>query len=137
MNISNEKIELITDCTIDRKDGNIEYAEMKNSGLCAVVSECDFSGSEFHRTNLSGNSFESSDMSGDYFEEVNLSGAGFERSNISGAAFTDVNLSGAAFEGCDLSGVELTDCKLDGMTVNGYDISELIGFYKNNHKENG
>lgn len=31
----------------------------------------------------------------------------------------------------------LTDCSLDGMTVNGYDISELIEFYKNNHKENG
>lgn len=124
MNISNEKIERMTGCTIDRKDGNIEFAEMKNSRLCAVVSECDFSGSEFHRTNLSGNYFESSDMSGDCFEEVNLSGAGFERSNI----------SGAAFEGCDLSGAELTDCKLDGMTVNGYDISELIGFYKNNHK---
>lgn len=114
MTLNNEKIELITDCTIDRKDGKIEFAEMKKSRLCAVVSECDFSGSEFHRTNLSGNYFESSDMSGDYFEEVNL--------------------SGAAFEGCDLSGVEFTDCKLDGMTVNGYDISELIGFYKNNHK---
>ncbi|MDE7361855.1 MAG: triose-phosphate isomerase, partial [Oscillospiraceae bacterium] len=119
------------------KDGNIEFAEMKNSRFCAVVSECDFSGSEFHRTNLSGDYFESSDMSGAYFEEVNLSGAGFERSNISGAAFTDVNLRGAAFEGCDLSGVEITDCKLDGMTVNGYDSSELIEFYKNNHKDNG
>ncbi len=137
MTLNNEKIELITDCTIDRKDGNIEFAEMKNSRFCAVVSECDFSGSEFHRTNLSGDYFESSDMSGAYFEEVNLSGAGFERSNISGAAFTDVNLRGAAFEGCDLSGVEITDCKLDGMTVNGYDSSELIEFYKNNHKDNG
>ena len=137
MNLNNENIELITDCTIDRKDGNIEFAEMKNSRLCAVVSECDFSGSEFHRTNLSGNYFESSDMSGAYFEEVNLSGAAFERSNLSGAAFTDVNLSGAAFERSDLSGAEITDCKLDGMTVDGYDISELIEFYKNNHKENG
>ncbi len=137
MTLNNEKIELITDCTIDRKDGNIEFAEMKNSGLCAVVTECDFSGSEFHCTNLSGNYFESSDMSGDYFEEVNLSGAGFKRSNLSGAAFDDINLSGAYFERCDLSGAEITDCKLDGMTVNGYDISELIEFYKNNHKENG
>lgn len=137
MILSNEKIELITGCTIDRKDGNIEFAEMKNSAFCAVVSECDFSGSEFHRTNLSGNCFESSDMSGDYFEEVNLSGAGFKRSNLSGAAFDDINLSGAYFERCDLSGAEITDCKLDGMTVNGYDISELIEFYKNNHKENG
>lgn len=79
MNVNNEKIELITDCTIDRKDGNIEFAEMKSSRFCAVVSECDFSGSEFHRTNFSGNHFESSDMSGDYFEEVNLSGAAVER----------------------------------------------------------
>ncbi|MDE7360875.1 MAG: hypothetical protein K2N38_02960 [Oscillospiraceae bacterium] len=53
MTLNNEKIELITDCTIDRKDGNIEFAEMKNSRFCAVVSECDFSASEFHSTNLS------------------------------------------------------------------------------------
>ncbi len=115
MNISNEKIERMTDCTVTKlTDGN---AEIKTSKVCAVVSECDFEGSEFYRTNLSGNHFESSDMSGDYFEEVNL--------------------SGAAFEGCDLSGVEITDCKLDGMTINGYDISELMEFYKTNHKENG
>lgn len=112
MNINNEKIERMTDCTVMKAtDGN---AEIKTSKFCAVVSECDFEGCDFEQTNLSGNHFVSSDMSGDYFEEVNL--------------------SGAAFEGCDLSGAELTDCKLDGMTVNGYDISELIGFYKDNHK---
>ena len=137
MTLNNEKIERITDCTIDRKDGNIEFAEMKNSRFCAVVSECDFSGSEFGRTNLRGNSFVCSDMSGAYFEEVNLSGAGFERSDIGGAGFTDVNLHGAAIDCCDLSGVEFTDCRIDGMKIKGYDISELIEFYKNNHKENG
>ncbi|GEM_PF-4482334 len=115
MNLSNEKIERITDCTVMKlTDGN---AEIKTSRVCAVVSECDFGGCDFEQTNLSGNRFASSDMSGCYFEEVNL--------------------SGAAFEGCDFSGVEFIDCKLDGMTVNGYDISELIEFYKNNHKENG
>lgn len=115
MNISNEKIERMTGCTVMKPtDGN---AEIKNSKVCAVVSECDFEGCDFEQTNLSGNRFAESDMSGGYFEEVNL--------------------SGAAFEGCDLSGAELTDCRLDGMTVNGFDISELIEFYKNNHKENG
>lgn len=122
MTIKNEKIERMIDCTVMKPtDGG---AEIKTTKVCAVVSECDFEGCCFEQTNLSGNHFECSDMSGDYFEEVNLSGAGFERSS----------LCGAAFEGCDLSGVEFTDCKLDGMTVNGYDISELIGFYKNNHK---
>lgn len=112
MTIKNEKIERMTDCTVMKPtDGG---AEIKTSRVCAVVSECDFEGSCFEQTNLSGNHFANSDMSGDYFEEVNL--------------------SGASFEGCDLSGVELTDCRLDGMMVNGYDISELIGFYKNNHK---
>ncbi len=124
MTLNNEKIERMIGCTIRGEDCAGGCAEMKSSRLCAVVTECDFSGTEFERTNLSGNRFASSDMSGDYFEEVNLSGAAFERSS----------LCGAAFEGCDLSGVEFTDCKLDGMTVNGYDISELIGFYKNNHK---
>lgn len=135
MNISNEKIERMTGCTVMKlTDGN---AEIKTSKVCAVVSECDFKGCDFGQTNLSGNRFASSDMSGDFFEEVNLSGAAFERSSLCGAAFEDVNLSGAAFERCDLSGAELTDCRLDGMTVNGFDISELIEFYKNNHKENG
>lgn len=135
MNISNEKIERMTDCTVMKlTDGN---AEIKASKVCAVVSECDFEGCDFEQTNLSGNRFASSDMSGCYFEEVNLSGAAFERSSLCGAAFEDVNLRGAAFESCDFSGVEFIDCKLDGMTVNGYDISELIEFYKNNHKENG
>lgn len=134
MTIKNEKIERLTDCTVYCADGG---AEIKASKVCAVVTECDFEGCDFEQTNLTGNRFASSDMSGDYFEEVNLSGAGFERSSICGAAFKDVNLSGTAFENCDLSGVELTDCKLDGMTINGFDISELIDFYKNNHKENG
>lgn len=35
----------------------------------------------------------------------------------------------------NLSGVEITDCKLEGMTVDGFNICELIEFYKNNHKE--
>lgn len=132
MTIKNEKIERMIDCTVMKPtDGG---AEIKTTKVCAVVSECDFEGCCFEQTNLSGNHFECSDMSGDYFEEVNLSGAAFERSSLCGAAFEDVNLRGASFEGCDFSGVELTDCKLDGMTVNGYDISELIGFYKNNHK---
>ena len=134
MTLNNEKIERMIGCTIRGEDCAGGCAEMKSSRLCAVVTECDFSGTEFERTNLSGNHFERSDMSGDYFEEVNLSGAAFERSSLCGAAFEDVNLRGAAFEGCDLSGVEFTDCKLDGMTVNGYDISEQIRFYKNNHK---
>ena len=97
MTLNNEKIERMIGCTIRGEDCAGGCAEMKSSRLCAVVTECDFSGTEFERTNLSGNRFASSDMSGDYFEEVNL--------------------SGAAFEGCDLSGVEFTDCKLDGMTV--------------------
>lgn len=132
MTLNNEKIERMTGCTVMKPtDGG---AEIKTSKVCAVVSECDFEGCCFEQTNLSGNHFECSDMSGGYFEEVNLSGAAFERSSLCGAAFEDVNLRGASFKGCDFSGVELTDCKLDGMTVNGYDISELIGFYKNNHK---
>ncbi len=132
MNISNEKIERMTDCTVMKlTDGN---AEIKASKVCAVVSECDFEGCDFEQTNLSGNRFASSDMSGCYFEEVNLSGAAFERSSLCGAAFEDVNLRGVAFESCDFSGVEFIDCKLDGMTVNGFNISELIGFYKDNHK---
>lgn len=132
MTLNNEKIERMTGCTVMKPtDGG---AEIKTSKVCAVVSECDFEGCCFEQTNLSGNHFECSDMSGGYFEEVNLSGAAFERSSLCGAAFEDINLRGASFEGCDFSGVELTDCKLDGMTVNGYDISELIGFYKNNHK---
>lgn len=122
----------MTDCTVMKlTDGN---AEIKASKVCAVVSECDFEGCDFEQTNLSGNRFASSDMSGCYFEEVNLSGAAFERSSLCGAAFEDVNLRGVAFESCDFSGVEFIDCKLDGMTVNGFNISELIGFYKDNHK---
>ena len=128
MTLNNEKIELITDC-------NAEALEIKNSKFCVVVSECDFEGSSFNRTNLSGNHFEYSNMSGDYFEEVGLSGAAFERSNMSGAAFDEVNLSGAAFEGCDFSRAAISDCKLDGMTIDGFNVLELIEFYKN-HKEN-
>ncbi|MCM1167725.1 MAG: pentapeptide repeat-containing protein [Lachnospiraceae bacterium] len=114
MNLINEKIERITDCTTDRIPDK-EYAEIKSSKFCAVVTECDFGGSSFERTNLSGNSFESSDMSGAHFGEVNL--------------------SGAHLEGCDLSGAELTDCKLDGMTIDGFDARELVEFYKANRKE--
>lgn len=136
MELNKEKITLIADCEVTDGSKTAGGAVVRTSKFRAEITECDFEGSDFTRTNLSGNRFGSSDMSGDLFEEVNLSGAGFERSDMSGAEFSEVNLSGAAFTDGDMSGVEISGCKLDGMTIDGFDVRELIEFYKNNHKEN-
>ena len=136
MELKNEKVTLIADCGIVDSDNVAGGAAIRTSKVCGVISECDFEGSHFVQTNLSGNKFERSDMSGDYFEEVNLSGAGFERSDIGGAEFNEVNLSGAAIIDSDMSGAEISGCKLDGMTIDGFNVRELIEFYKKNHKEN-
>ena len=129
MELNKEKITLIADCEVTDKSKTAGGAVVRTSKFCADISECDFEGSCFVQTNLCA-TFKCSDMSGDYFEEVDLSGAGFERSDVSGAEFNEVNLSGAAIIDSDMSGIEISGCKLDGMTIDGFNVRELIEFYK-------
>lgn len=114
----------------------ITGAKFRCCKINAVFSENNMSGCEINRSDLSGASFAESDMSGAGFQQANLSGAGFTESDMSGADFQQVNLSGAGFESCDLSGANFTDCRLDGAQIDGISITELIEYYKTNHKEN-
>lgn len=96
----------------------------------SVIGECSIERCKFE------SAFTENDMSGCLFERNNLSGTEVSKSDMSGAGFNRVNLSGTGFEGCDFSGVSIQDCRLNGMTIDGITVTELIEYYKTNHKEN-
>ena len=83
---------------------------------------------------VTGCSFRSTSMTRPDFNNVGMSGAMFSRSDMDRADFDSVGLVNGIMTNCDLSGLKILNSKISGMTIDGYDVQELIEFYKNNHK---
>ena len=147
MEIKNEKISLISECYSDN-------LHIEKSKLCCKVDSTTMEDSVFAGVNLSDAVFKQGELRGAEFEQMGMGNCTFKRTSMTRPNFTNVGMSGAIFSrcdmdrsdfdgvgivngimsNCDLTGFTLRNCKMDGMTIDGYNVSELIEFYKNNHK---
>ncbi len=147
MEIKNEDLKLISACySADLK--------IERSKLCCNVESSTLEDSVFNGVNLSGSFFLKGEMRGAEFEQMGLANCSFRNTSMTRPDFNNVGMSGAMFSrvdmdrsdfdgvgfingimsNCDLTGLTLRNCKMGGMTIDGYNVQELIEFYKNNHK---
>ncbi len=147
MEIKNENLKLISSCYSNK-------LRIEKSKICCVVESSTMEDSVFNEVNLSGSSFNRGELRGSSFEQMGMGNCTFRSTNMTRPNFNNVGMSGAIvcrcdmdradFDGvgivngvmsnCDLTGLTLRNCKTGGMTIDGYDVNELIEFYKNNHK---
>ncbi len=147
MEIKNEDLTLISACysaelKIERSKlcCNIESSTMEDSVFSGVNLSGSFfrkgemRGAEFEQMGMANCSFKSTSMTRPHFSNVGMSGAIFSRSDLDRADFDSVGIVNGIMSNCDLTGLTLRNCKMGGMTIDGYNVQELIEFYKNNHK---
>lgn len=147
MEIKNKELSRITECSS-------ENLVIESCDLHCKVSSANMSNSDFSETNLSGASFHNGDMRNVKFNLMGMASATFDSVNMVRSKFFDVGMSGtvlkcvdmdrsdmdgvgminAIITNSDLTDVTIRGCKINGMTVDGYDVLELIKFYKMNHK---
>ncbi len=147
MEVKNENLSLIsacysTDLKIERSKlcCNVESSTMEDSVFSGVnlsgsfFRQGEMRGVEFEQMGMANCSFKSTSMTRPDFTNVGMSGAMFSRTDMDRADFEGVGLINAIMSNCDLSGLTLRNCKIIDMTIDGYNVQELIEFYKNNHK---
>ncbi len=147
MEIKKEKLTLLSECSSDN-------LRIEKSKLCCSVESSTMEDSVFSEVNLSGTFFRQGEMRGVEFEQMGMSNCVFKSTNMTRPNFVNVGMTGAIisrcdmdradFDGvgivngimtnCDLTDLTIRGCKTGGMTVDGYNVQELIEFYKNNHK---
>ena len=148
MEIKNKELSRITECKADE-------LIIESSDLHCKFNGVNMENSDFFETNLSGSSFKRGDMRNADFMRIGMSSSSFINVNMVRSKFFDMGMSGTVFkqvdmDRSDMDGVGLSDtvitnsdltnvtvrsCKITGMTVDGYDVLELIKFYKMNHKK--
>ncbi len=147
MEIKKETLSYISECYS-------ENLHIEKSNLCCTVNSSTMENSVFTGVNLSGSKFSQGELKGAKLEQMGLRNCTFKNSSMPRPEFVNVGMSGARFTATDmeradfervglrnaiitnsdLTGVTVRNCKTDGMTINGYNVDELIEFYKNNHK---
>ena len=147
MEIKNEKLSQISECYSDnlhieksKLSCNVEFTTMEDS----VFNEVNLSGSFFQRGEMRGAEFEqmgmsncifrSTNMTRPDFNNVGMSGAMFRKSDMDRSDFESVGLINTIMSNCDLTGLKILNCKISDMTIDGYNVQELLEFYKNNYK---
>ncbi len=147
MEIKNENLKHISECYSDK-------LHIEKSKLCCVIDSSTMEDSVFDGVNLSGSAFRQGELRGATFEQMGMGNCTFRSTSMTRPDFTYVGMSGAIFcrsdmdradfdgvgivngimSNCDLTGLTLRNCKMGGMTIDGYNVEELIEFYKNNFK---
>ncbi len=147
MDIKNETLNLISACYSDN-------LQIERSKLCCNIKSTTMEDSVFNGVNLSGAFFCQGEMRGAEFEQIGMPNCSFRRVGLTRCDFNNVGMSGAIISNsdmdrtdfdsvgivngimsnCDLTGLTIRNCKVGGMTIDGYNVDELIEFYKNNHK---
>ncbi len=148
MEIQKKELSRISECSS-------ENLTIEKSELHCRVTSVNMKNSDFNETNLNSAVFHNGDMRNVKFRLVGMPSAVFENVNMVRSKFSDVGMSGAVFKRVDMdrsdmdgvglansviSNSDLTDvtirsCKISGMTVDGFNVMELIKFYKMNHKK--
>ena len=147
MEIKNEDLKLISACysaelKIERSKlcCNVESSAMEDSVFNGVnlsgsyFLKGEMRGAEFEQMGMANCSFRSTSMTRPDFNNVGMSGAMFSRSDMDRADFESVGIVNGIMSNCDLTGLKILNSKINGMTIDGYNVQELIEFYKNNHK---
>ncbi len=147
MEIKNEDLSLISSCysadlKIERSKlcCNVESSTMEDSVFSGVnlsgsfFRQGEMRGAEFEHMGMANCSFKSTSMTRPDFNNVGMSGAMFSRVDMDRSDFDGVGLINGIMSNCDLTGLKILNSKINGMTIDGYDVQELIEFYKNNHK---
>ena len=147
MEICNEKLKLISECYSDN-------LQIKKSHICCFAESTSMEDSVFSGVNLSGSVFRQGEMRCTEFQQMGMANCVFKMTSMTRPTFKNVGMSGAIFSSsdmdradfdcvglvdgimskCDLTGLKILNSKIGGMTIDGYNVQELIEFYKNNHK---
>lgn len=111
----------------DPAAAGVDWSECRKRNL--IMSEFDFSGSNFSRADLSSSDLRGSKLSGADFEKANLVRASLKGATASGANFTSVlawrtDLSEADFTEADFSKAETTRSDFTGSNLAGADLSK-------------
>ena len=147
MEIKNEDLKLISACysaelKIERSKlcCNVESSTMEDSVFSGVnlsgtfFRKGEMRGAEFEQMGMANCSFKNTSMTRPDFNNVGMSGAMFRKSDMDRSDFESVGLINTIMSNCDLTGLKILNCKISDMTIDGYNVQELLEFYKNNHK---